>query len=259
MELVEAAALIKKLLKRPVAYHRAFCEMAGKACAGVMLSQAWYWSTRTDDDGWFYKTREEWREETGLSRSEQETARKRLVRLGFLEEQHRGMPRQLHFRLNVEKVISQLAGNQPTVSRSELRQQVGRKPASMQAGNQPTVLITEISETTQRADASVPYSQTPAGKVAGFVSARPAPERIDQRPKKIPLPASPDIAGVARLNKWGAAMGFGEDEMKAMWKAFYLKHLDEKTPPQTEAEWEVKFQRYVANCNVTKTQRQRPA
>lgn len=44
-----------------------------------MLSQAMYWMPRAiRKDGYFYKTAEEWTEETGLSYKEQVTARKRL-------------------------------------------------------------------------------------------------------------------------------------------------------------------------------------
>ncbi len=146
MDLTEATLLIKKLLRRPVAYHRAFCEMTGKACAGVMLSQAWYWSSRTEDDGWFYKTGREWREETGLSRTEQETARKRLVSLGLMEEAERGMPCKMHFRVNTENVVRQLVENPHTVSRQGIRKLVSRKPANLSAGNPHTVLKIESTQ-----------------------------------------------------------------------------------------------------------------
>lgn len=77
-----------KLLDRPIAFHRCFVDLAGSVTAALVLSQAIYWQKRIleDRDGWWYKTRSEWMEETGLSRRQQETARKCLKQLGVLVE-----------------------------------------------------------------------------------------------------------------------------------------------------------------------------
>ena len=52
-------------------------------------------------DGWFWKTAAEWQRETGLSRREQDSARRILRALGLLEEQRRGMPARRWFRLDL--------------------------------------------------------------------------------------------------------------------------------------------------------------
>jgi hypothetical protein len=92
-------------LNRPIAYHRIFREISGSTVAAVLLSQAWYWKDRcSEQDGWFYKTGEQWRQETGLSRKEQETARKKLRYAGFLEERKEGIPARLFYRVNVQMV-----------------------------------------------------------------------------------------------------------------------------------------------------------
>lgn len=94
---------ILSLLDRPIAFHRVFAAIANSVNAGVMLSQAVYWSHRTKDpDGWFYKSQEEWFEETFLSRREQETARKKLIAIGVLEEKRSGLPARLFFRVKKE-------------------------------------------------------------------------------------------------------------------------------------------------------------
>ena len=101
---------IKKLCDRPIAFHRVYAKISGGITSGLMLSQAMYWSTRTNDsEGWFYKTADEWEEETALSRREQETARMRLRNTGFWEEKLRGVPARLHFRIDLDKLISSLA------------------------------------------------------------------------------------------------------------------------------------------------------
>jgi hypothetical protein len=59
-----------------------------------MLSQAFYWSSpkrNKTENQWFYKSQTEWTEETGLSRAEQETARKKLRAIGVLEEKKQGL------------------------------------------------------------------------------------------------------------------------------------------------------------------------
>lgn len=98
---------LRELLDRPIAYHRAFVPIAGVAGA-VMLSQAIYWSKRTNDsDGWFFKTIEAWEKETGLTRREQETARRRLS--GILIAELRGIPARLYFCVDfsaLEKALS---------------------------------------------------------------------------------------------------------------------------------------------------------
>jgi hypothetical protein len=86
---------------RPVVMHRTFAELTGSAAGGIFLSQAMYWSNRTDDpDGWFYKCQREWWEETALTRRELDSARAILVRLGILEEKVAGCPATTFYRLN---------------------------------------------------------------------------------------------------------------------------------------------------------------
>lgn len=63
---------ILPLLDRPIAFQRSFIRLDIGVTAALFLSQMTYWTNRSDDDGWVYKTQEEWEEETGLSRYEQE-------------------------------------------------------------------------------------------------------------------------------------------------------------------------------------------
>jgi hypothetical protein len=93
--------MIYDLFDRPIAYHRVLAEIAGSASGGVFLSQAIYWARRaTLPDGWFYKTSDQWFEETYLSRREQETVRRRLTAINILQEEKRGVPAKLHYRVN---------------------------------------------------------------------------------------------------------------------------------------------------------------
>ena len=100
-------AAVKQLTRKVIAFNPAFADIAGSVSGGVFLSQAWYWSQRKDD-GWFYKSGKEWTEETRLNRREQERARTALKAKGVLEEQKRGVPCTLYFRVNVDALISEL-------------------------------------------------------------------------------------------------------------------------------------------------------
>ncbi|MCK7542943.1 replication protein O [Marinobacter bryozoorum] len=100
---------IIEIMARPIAFNRAFVDLGLGMCGAMMLSQALYWRTRTRAaDGWFYKSQKEWQDETGMTRREQETARRRLTEAGFLEEHRKGVPARLHFRVNVEALESAL-------------------------------------------------------------------------------------------------------------------------------------------------------
>ena len=97
------------ILDSPIAFNRSFKRITGSTVAALMLSQAWYWTKRkADDDGWFWKVGTEWEEETGLTRSEQETARKILVRLGLMDEDLRGVPATLYYHVNKEIIYEKL-------------------------------------------------------------------------------------------------------------------------------------------------------
>ncbi len=113
------------VLDRPIAFQRSFRKITGSTVAALFLSQAYYWSKRHDDDhGWFYNTQEDWEDETGLSRSEQETARKVLKRLGILEEKRVGVPARLYYRIHRERIAEllnfQFAGIPQTTESSVL-------------------------------------------------------------------------------------------------------------------------------------------
>lgn len=139
------------LLDRPIAFNPAFKKITGSTVAALMLSQAWYWMKRTSDEGgWFYKTIAEWEDETGLTRSEQETARKHLK--DILEVELRGVPATLYYRVNREKVLELLG-----VQFAETLQTSLPESRKQDCGNPANINRTEItSETTHGADAPKP-------------------------------------------------------------------------------------------------------
>ena len=98
---------IYDLLDRPIAFHAPLVDLTGSITAALMLSQAIYWSKRTKHDGgWFYKSREEWTEETRMSRDEQETARKKLRASGFWQERYDRVNHRKWYRVNQAALLA---------------------------------------------------------------------------------------------------------------------------------------------------------
>ena len=108
--------LLLEVFDIPVSCHRCLVPVTGGITSALMLSQA-IWTTHALEpaaEGWFMRSQEEWTEETGLSRWEQETARRALRRAGLLEERRFGMPARLWFRVcsaAVWRALQVSAGN----------------------------------------------------------------------------------------------------------------------------------------------------
>ena len=78
--------------ERGVWVTQAHMRLTGSPDCALFLAQCVYWSeckTVQKRSGWFYKTRNEWQEETCLSRYKQEKARQKLRDMGILQERHK--------------------------------------------------------------------------------------------------------------------------------------------------------------------------
>lgn len=128
------------LSDRVIAFHPRLAVAFGGVNEALIFQQLAYWSDKGNDpDGWIYKTRDELRDETTLTRTQQENARKRLRALGVIDEQRRGIPPYVWFRVNWERVfalIDQSAGNLPD-ERREPSPTTSRRPAQQRAGALP--------------------------------------------------------------------------------------------------------------------------
>lgn len=126
---------LDQLLDPPIAFHRAFKTITGSTVAALMLGQSWYWTKRhPDTDGWYFQSQTEWLEQTGLTRTEQETARKILKRLGLQEEVRKGVPARLYFRVNRDAIYTRLGfqiAGMPQSSPQETPVQEGSIPADI--------------------------------------------------------------------------------------------------------------------------------
>lgn len=134
-------SFLTKLLDRPIAFHRPFVDLGVGVTGALMLSQAIYWSKRTRDaDGWFYKTQIDWQDETGMTRTEQDNARKRLKAIGVLQEHKKGVPCKVYYRIDFEALQTRL---------QETCKLDSGKPANSDAGNPQTITETTAETTTE--------------------------------------------------------------------------------------------------------------
>ena len=115
---------------RIIAFSRAYVDLTGSITSALMLSQAVYWQLRREgspEGEWWYMQHHEWTNQVGLSRKEQQTARAHLREHGWWQEEERGMPSKLFYRVDLsglEEALANMLG--------EREQQGGRKgPTSL--------------------------------------------------------------------------------------------------------------------------------
>lgn len=106
---------------RPIAFGTRLARITGHPKDAMLLSQLIYWTRRGRDvgqnGGWTHKTREHWFIETGLSREEQENARRRLRARNLVAEWRGGRPACLHYRVEVSAISTAIRANCRLVGR----------------------------------------------------------------------------------------------------------------------------------------------
>jgi hypothetical protein len=141
------AAELLNIKGKPVAYYPLFASVLKGVNPAIFICQFMYWHGKeTDPEGWIYKTVEQIREETGLSKDEQQTARRILRMKGLLEEKKKGLPPVNHYRVSWNKFTIMLCeyskgGN--AVEQKSLPT-MGGNPAQRSAEN-PRSLKTETT------------------------------------------------------------------------------------------------------------------
>lgn len=146
---INVKELMPHIFSKPIAFHRILAEVAGSVNGGVFLSQAMYWSSiKEASDGWFYKTSEDWEVETFLSRREQETVRRNLVKRKVLEEVKKGIPAKLYFRVNNSALLSEIQKIVQT-RMAESAKQESTNPPTTDGGKRQTNTENTTENTTE--------------------------------------------------------------------------------------------------------------
>jgi uncharacterized phage protein (TIGR02220 family) len=99
---------------KTVSFYSIFAKAIGSVQAAVMLSQAFFWQEKAkykngveiDGEIYFQKTANEWYDETGLTKDQQQVARKHLSGCGILIEILAGLPATIHYRVDVDALVA---------------------------------------------------------------------------------------------------------------------------------------------------------
>lgn len=102
--------IISILGAKPIAFNPELARISGSAAAGLFMSQLLYWWGKGRNRDCIYKTIEEFKNETCLTRCEQATAIKKWRKLGVLVVKNKGVPQKRHFYLNTDKLVAILQG-----------------------------------------------------------------------------------------------------------------------------------------------------
>ncbi len=106
---------VAELLGPSLAYHRRLAGVGGGVHAGLLLSRALHLTRlqlRRRMDRWVRNSAACWIDDIGLTRREQETARRDLARVGVWEETLTGVPPTLFARVNLDCLLALLAGDE---------------------------------------------------------------------------------------------------------------------------------------------------
>jgi hypothetical protein len=98
---------VKDMLpNRVVGYSPDLARIVGGATTGLFLSQLLFLSDKGNNpEGWVYKSEQEMGKETGLTKREQQTARRKLLALGVIQIVRRGFKFTYHFRIVWEQLF----------------------------------------------------------------------------------------------------------------------------------------------------------
>jgi hypothetical protein len=107
---------IKDMLpNRVVGYSPDLARAVGGATIGLFLSQLLFLSDKgANPDGWVYKSEQEMGRETGLTKREQQTARRKLLALGVIAIMRGGWKNTYHFKVLWERLYQVITGSQQT-------------------------------------------------------------------------------------------------------------------------------------------------
>jgi hypothetical protein len=105
---------VKDMLpNRVVGYSPDLARIVGGATIGLFLSQLLFLSDKgANPEGWVYKSEQEMGKETGLTKREQQTARRKLLALGVITIMRGGWKNTYHFKVIWEKLYQVIAGFQ---------------------------------------------------------------------------------------------------------------------------------------------------
>jgi hypothetical protein len=154
---------VKEMLpNRTVGYSPDLARAVGGATIGLFLNQLLFLSDKGHNpDGWVYKSEAEMGRETGLTKREQQTARRKLLALGVIAIMRGGWKNTYHFKVIWEKLYQviekALSGQAATEWKQTVPTEKGERLQTVPTKQEQTV-STEIVECQQ--NVSTQWRQT---------------------------------------------------------------------------------------------------
>ena len=238
----ETAEAIFRVLDRPIAFHKIFVDMTGSIYAALFLSQAIYWSQRCGEDGWFYKTMDEWHQETGMGKKGIMRARLVLMRLGLIQVKREGIPCRLFYHVDAKRLALLAVGKngngtkETDLSDQDLDDVVGggTKEPDLMGSTEPNKIVTQgyisrlpggtttIEETTSETKYRDAGSAVGALELTFEAKASPVPANAGIRTTDNGTPNTPPNGAAPPRKKLPRKAKVWSDDAKAV-----LAHLNE--------------------------------
>lgn len=127
--------VLRRLFARaPVAYYPELAEALGSIAAAIFLQEVGHWD-QYSEDGWVFRTQDEIRRATALRVDAQNGARKILRDLDIIEEERKGVPARLYYRVNWDKLQALLQTQEvPEQDTRSARNKTRRNPGTIYTG-----------------------------------------------------------------------------------------------------------------------------
>jgi hypothetical protein len=217
--------LVVALGGRPIAFIPTYAKLPGcNANCAILLSQMIYWTSKIppEKNGWFYKTRKDWSEETALSLQELDVARKKLRECGVVSERLNGVPARRFYRVN----CAPLANLLKTGFRETSKLDSGKDSAKVSGNNQArlgkTSKLYKEQETTQQSTRQENTDKREA-----------PPSRTS-----VLVPLSDDFTPSDDNYKLADALGIEHDELQSSFDKFFDYYQSKGTKM---ADWHAAF------------------
>lgn len=128
--------MLVRLLGPSLAYHRSLAALSGGVHAGLMLSRALHLTRhelKRETQVWIGNSAAQWFHDVGLTRREQQSARRDLQNLGVWEEALRGIPPGMVARIRLDCLLSLLTARAGTQSGASGTTDQGRRNSTDKA------------------------------------------------------------------------------------------------------------------------------
>ena len=151
-----------QIIGKPIAYYPQLSKPLGGVNASILFSHFFYWNDKGCSELGIYRTADEIEVETGLSRDEQRTARRKLRDRGVLIETEKRIEHRIYYKLDLDRfdeIISQSGSGDFPIADSDIpNPEVGNSQSGSgdfpvdEVGNSQSYIRTEDYQKTTTVD-----------------------------------------------------------------------------------------------------------